>query len=59
MTNCFVKVALECVSKNDNGAFTAHFGYNNQNREVITLAVGEKNRFTPASYLTPPPPLTP
>ncbi len=38
---------LECVDANTNGTYTAHFGYNNTYSTNISIAVGNKNKFSP------------
>lgn len=38
---------LECVTRNSNGTYTARFGYQNSNPFVVTIPVGNDNKFTP------------
>ncbi len=38
---------LECVVKNSDDTYTAHFGYNNPNDEAIEIPVGSENYFSP------------
>lgn len=42
-----VKPLQECVADNNNGTFTAKFGYLNENGILITIPVGTNNKFTP------------
>ena len=39
---------LECVVKNNDGSYTAHFGYLNPNNVAIEIPVGANNKFSPA-----------
>ncbi len=38
---------LTCVAINEDGTYTAFFGYNNPNSYPVTIEVGKDNRFTP------------
>ena len=38
---------VECVQKNPNGTYTAHFGYSNDNPYPVTVPVGLLNLFIP------------
>jgi RHS repeat-associated protein len=38
---------VECVQKNPNGTYTAHFGYSNDNTYAVTVPVGLLNLFIP------------
>lgn len=38
---------LECVQENGDNTFTAFWGYNNSNEEVVYIPIGIKNGFTP------------
>jgi hypothetical protein len=40
---------LECVQDNGDHTFTAFFGYDNSNEEVVYIPVGIKNGFTPGA----------
>ena len=40
---------LECVQHNDNGSYTARFGYDNSTGAVVTIPVGANNFFTPGA----------
>ncbi|MFP4657029.1 MAG: hypothetical protein ACLFNK_05635, partial [Candidatus Woesearchaeota archaeon] len=42
-----VKPVLECVEHNDDGTYTAHFGYDNKNNESVEIQVGDENHFSP------------
>ena len=39
---------LECVMENDDGSYTAFFGYKNENEGDITIPVGPSNKFSPS-----------
>jgi choice-of-anchor A domain-containing protein/uncharacterized repeat protein (TIGR01451 family)/TQXA domain-containing protein len=39
---------LECVVKNNDNTYTAHFGYLNSNDVEVTISVGSDNKFSPA-----------
>lgn len=41
-----VSPVLECVTNNDDGTFTASFGYNNEGTLVREIPVGANNRFS-------------
>jgi len=43
-----VRPILECVVNNQDGTYTAHFGYLNENDESIEIPVGGDNKFTPS-----------
>ncbi|MDR3610392.1 MAG: hypothetical protein P4L27_07520, partial [Ignavibacteriaceae bacterium] len=38
---------LECVHNNDNGTYTAHFGYQNDLDKTVLVPVGGQNSFSP------------
>ena len=38
---------LECVKRIGNDQYIAYFGYKNENPFAVTLAIGEKNKFSP------------
>ncbi|VVB72855.1 Uncharacterised protein [uncultured archaeon] len=38
---------LNCVHANEDGSFTAFYGYSNPNSQAVTIAVGNNNKFTP------------
>ncbi len=40
---------LECVSSNDDGTYTAHFGYLNREENPISIPIGNDNQFSGAS----------
>ncbi|CAN5347509.1 hypothetical protein BH10ACI1_BH10ACI1_26550 [soil metagenome] len=40
---------LECIQRNPNNSYTAHFGYENTTGEVVTIPVGANNFFTPGN----------
>jgi hypothetical protein len=40
---------LECVQRNQNGSYTARFGYNNSTGAAVTIPVGANNYFTPGN----------
>ncbi|MGE0128251.1 MAG: putative Ig domain-containing protein [Blastocatellales bacterium] len=40
---------LECVQRNQNGSWTARFGYDNSTGAAAAIPVGSKNYFTPGS----------
>jgi hypothetical protein len=40
---------LECVRRNQNGTWTAHFGYENSTGAAVTIPVGSNNYFTPGA----------
>ena len=42
-----VRPVLECVVKNNNGTYTAKFGYSNDNTVPVTISMGSNNKFTP------------
>lgn len=42
-----VSPVLECVDQNPDGTYKAHFGYNNTYSTSTTIAIGNKNKFTP------------
>ncbi len=42
-----VSPILECVDANNDGTYTAHFGYENLYNSNLTIAIGSKNKFTP------------
>ncbi|MGE5458002.1 MAG: choice-of-anchor A family protein, partial [Methanococcaceae archaeon] len=44
-----VSPILECVTKNSNGSYTAHFGYNNPNNFTVTIPIGDNNKITPSA----------
>jgi len=48
VTNAAVRPVLECVVDNGGGAYTAYFGYKNDNTGEVTVPVGPNNRFSPA-----------
>ena len=48
-----VSPVLECVDRNSNGSYRAHFGYNNQTSSPIDVVAGPQNSFNPASYSVP------
>ncbi|MEM8962486.1 MAG: RTX toxin [Acidobacteriota bacterium] len=43
-----VRPVLECVDDNGDGTFTAHFGYKNDNPIVVTVPIGNENKFSPS-----------
>ena len=45
-----VNPVLECVRKNDDGSYTAYFGYDNKNNRSVLLQVGEENKFDPSEH---------
>ncbi len=45
-----VKPILECVIENDDGTYTVHFGYLNQNEMAVTIPVGPNNKLTPNDF---------
>jgi hypothetical protein len=45
--NQAVRPMMECVTDNQNGTFTAKFGYENNNSVPVTIPVGDHNKFTP------------
>lgn len=47
MTNQPVRPVLECVVANNDGTYTARFGYKNENTVPVTIAVGTNNKFSP------------
>ncbi len=40
---------LECVQRNQNGSWTARFGYLNQTSSAVTIPVSTNNYFTPGN----------
>jgi hypothetical protein len=40
---------LECVQRNQNGTYTARFGYHNSTGAAVTIPVGANNYFTPGA----------
>ena len=43
-TKCvIVEPTFQCIDKNDNGTFKAHFGYNNKNEFNISIPLGKAN----------------
>jgi uncharacterized repeat protein (TIGR01451 family) len=46
ITRDTITPTLTCVSANDDGTFTAFFGYDNPNSYPVTVEAGENNRFT-------------
>ena len=40
---------LECVQRNQNGSYTARFGYDNSTGAAVTIPVGPNNYFTPGN----------
>jgi RHS repeat-associated protein len=38
---------VECIQKNSNGSYTAHFGYNNNNSHDVVVPAGPLNHFLP------------
>ena len=40
---------LECISENEDGSYTAYFGYKNPNSYQVEIPIGERNGFTPGS----------
>src|SRR5262249_10860637 len=40
---------LECVQRNQNGSYTARFGYDNSTGAAITIPIGANNYFTPGN----------
>jgi hypothetical protein len=42
-----VKPILECVADNQDGTYTAYFGYLNENDFAVTIPVGDENKFSP------------
>ncbi|MEM8535442.1 MAG: alpha/beta hydrolase, partial [Chloroflexota bacterium] len=38
---------LECVQPQQNGSYTAYFGYRNNNNAAIDIPIGAHNRFSP------------
>lgn len=42
-----VKPILECVVDNQDGSYTAHFGYLNENDFSVDIPIGNENKFTP------------
>ena len=40
---------LECVRRNQNGSYTARFGYDNLTGAAVTIPVGANNYFTPGN----------
>lgn len=48
VTNAAVRPVLECVVDNGGGAYTAYFGYKNDNTGEVPVPVGPNNRFSPA-----------
>ena len=43
-TKCLiVEPTFQCIDKNDNGTFKAHFGYNNKNEFNISIPLGKAN----------------
>ena len=48
VTNAAVRPVLECVVDHGGGAYTAYFGYKNDNTGEVTVPVGPNNRFSPA-----------
>ncbi len=45
-----VEPVLECVQRRGWGRYTAYFGYNNLNDEVVNIPAGWNNFFTPGDY---------
>lgn len=41
-----VQPVMECVSNNGDGTWTAHFGYLNENSNVLEIEIGVHNKFT-------------
>ena len=41
---------LECVKRNNDGGYTAYFGYNNAGHETVKIGLGYFNRFTPRPW---------
>jgi hypothetical protein len=39
----------ECVEVQKDGSMTAHFGYQNNSTNAITVPIGDKNKFTPGN----------
>ncbi len=49
-TDCYnqtITPILDCVDDNDNGIYTAHFGYDNPNSATVNIPIGNKNKFIP------------
>ncbi len=44
-----VKPILECVTDNGGGAYTAFFGFKNDNKDAVTIPAGEENSLTPGA----------
>jgi hypothetical protein len=42
-----VRPILECVVDHGGGAFTAYFGYRNDNVSTVAVSIGANNKFTP------------
>jgi len=47
ITTAAVRPVLECVVANGSGAYTAYFGYKNDNTGTVAIPVGTNNRFSP------------
>lgn len=47
VTNAAVRPVLECVVDQGGGAYTAYFGYKNDNTSESSILVGANNRFSP------------
>ncbi|MBD3377363.1 T9SS type A sorting domain-containing protein, partial [candidate division KSB1 bacterium] len=45
-----VRPILECVVPNEDGTFTAQFGYLNENDYEVTIEYGDRNKMTPNKY---------
>lgn len=41
---------LECVKRNNDGGYTAYFGYNNAGHETVKIGLGYFNRFSPRPW---------
>jgi LruC domain-containing protein len=51
-----VQPVMECVESNGDGTYTAHFGYLNENPNVLTISIGVHNMFvnTPSTDMGQP-----
>jgi len=45
-----VQPVMECVVDNGDGTYTAHFGYLNENSNVLSISIGVHNKFVGAPY---------
>jgi len=52
--NAQVSPVLECVEQNEDGSYTAYFGYNNSSDQAYTIPVGTDNFFTPGNDVGQP-----